>query len=64
MICNFSIKSNLKRKVSYIKNISKILKENYDYDIPTNKEDLCSLPGVGEKIANCNYDPIWISKLN
>ena len=41
-----------KRKISYIKNVSKILKEKYENDIPNNLNELKALPGVGNKIAN------------
>lgn len=33
-------------------NLSKILLEKYDGDIPNNREDLENLPGVGRKTAN------------
>lgn len=44
----------IKRKVGYIRSISEILKEYYNYDIPNSIELLCTLPGVGIKIANRN----------
>jgi len=41
-----------KRKVKYIKEISKIIIEKYKGDIPNNYEELIKLPGVGRKVAN------------
>ena len=42
-----------KRKIAYIKSVSKILKERHENDIPNNLNELMALPGVGPKIANC-----------
>lgn len=41
-----------KRKAHQIKEIAKIVKEEYDGKIPKRKEELLSLPGVGVKTAN------------
>lgn len=42
-----------KIKAKRIKEISKILVENFGGEVPENFEDLISLPGVGRKTANC-----------
>jgi len=36
----------LQTKVQYIKKTTKILKENFNGDIPNNVKELCSLPGM------------------
>ena len=41
----------LQRKVEYIKKTSLVLKTQYNYDIPNTVEQLCSLSGVGPKMA-------------
>eukprot|EP00088_Acartia_fossae_P057755 TRINITY_DN6740_c0_g1_i6.p1 TRINITY_DN6740_c0_g1~~TRINITY_DN6740_c0_g1_i6.p1 ORF type:complete len:270 (-),score=75.16 TRINITY_DN6740_c0_g1_i6:155-964(-) len=38
-------------KVKYIKEVCKVLKEDYDSDIPRTVEELCNLKGVGPKMA-------------
>ncbi|VDN04832.1 unnamed protein product [Thelazia callipaeda] len=48
-----------KRKAVYIKKVAEILKESYDYDIPDTVEGLCSLPGVGEKMAYLAMHCAW-----
>lgn len=40
-------------KASRIKKISKILLEKFHGKVPSNMDDLLSLPGVGRKTANC-----------
>lgn len=45
-----------KRKIFFIKSISKILKEKYENDLPNNLNELKELPGVGPKIANRRKD--------
>ncbi|VDM73125.1 unnamed protein product [Strongylus vulgaris] len=41
-----------KRKAVYIQKAAAILKEKYNGDVPDSFEDLCSLPGVGPKMAH------------
>ncbi|KAK6745292.1 hypothetical protein RB195_011801 [Necator americanus] len=41
-----------KRKAVYIQKTAAILKEKYKGDVPDSIEDLCSLPGVGPKMAH------------
>ncbi|KHJ77112.1 base excision DNA repair protein, HhH-GPD family [Oesophagostomum dentatum] len=41
-----------KRKAVYIQKTAAILKEKYDGDVPDSIEGLCSLPGVGPKMAH------------
>ncbi|ETN86268.1 hypothetical protein NECAME_16444 [Necator americanus] len=40
------------RKAVYIQKTAAILKEKYKGDVPDSIEDLCSLPGVGPKMAH------------
>jgi len=40
-------------KAARIKEVSKILVEKYNSNVPPNLEDLLSFPGVGRKTANC-----------
>lgn len=40
-------------KAKRIKEVSKILGEKFKGEVPSNLEDLLSLPGVGRKTANC-----------
>uniref|UniRef100_A0A8R1TR54 Endonuclease III homolog n=1 Tax=Onchocerca volvulus TaxID=6282 RepID=A0A8R1TR54_ONCVO len=48
-----------KKKAIYIKKVAEILKEHYDGDIPNTVEGLCSLPGVGEKMAYLAMHTAW-----
>ena len=48
-----------KTKVKYLKKTAIILKEQYDCDIPDNVKDLCSLPGVGPKMAYICMNIAW-----
>ncbi|XP_023319765.1 endonuclease III-like protein 1 isoform X2 [Eurytemora carolleeae] len=48
-----------KRKVAYIKETSKVLLEKYNSDIPDTVEDLCSLKGVGPKMAYICMNVAW-----
>lgn len=41
-----------RNKAKFIKNTSKKLVEDFDGDVPNNRKDLMSLPGVGRKTAN------------
>lgn len=45
--------------MKYIKETSKILKEKYDGDIPNTAELLCTLPGVGPKMAYLCMKCAW-----
>ena len=40
------------KKASYIKDIASILIDRYDGDVPTNRNELITLPGVGRKTIN------------
>jgi len=42
-----------KVKAARIKEVSKILVNDYNSEVPTDFEDLINLPGVGAKTANC-----------
>jgi len=48
-----------KRKVSYIKETSQVLKDEYDGDIPDTVEGLCKLKGVGPKMAHLTMNIAW-----
>ncbi|CAF1368524.1 unnamed protein product [Didymodactylos carnosus] len=48
-----------RRKVQYLKETCKILHKKYDDDIPDTLEGLCSLPGVGPKMAYLTMDFAW-----
>lgn len=41
-----------KTKARSIQAIAKMIKEDFDYKVPDNMDDLLKLPGVGRKIAN------------
>lgn len=43
----------------YIKNTADILHRDYADDIPQNVDDLCSLPGVGPKMAFLALQVAW-----
>jgi len=45
--------------VKYIKRTSEILRDQYDGDIPDTVEKLCSLPGVGPKMAHLCMNSAW-----
>ncbi|KAK9885180.1 hypothetical protein WA026_010688 [Henosepilachna vigintioctopunctata] len=48
-----------KSKVKYIKNTTKLLKENYNGDIPNTVKELCKLSGVGPKMAHICMKTAW-----
>ncbi|XP_018335211.1 endonuclease III-like protein 1 isoform X2 [Agrilus planipennis] len=48
-----------KSKVKYIKKTSEVLKNKFNGDIPKTLEDLCSLPGVGPKMAHLCMQIAW-----
>ncbi|CAL8079349.1 unnamed protein product [Calicophoron daubneyi] len=48
-----------KQKAVYIKKTCQILRDKYDGDIPNTVEDLCSLPGVGPKMAHLAMKCAW-----
>uniref|UniRef100_A0A8D2LME4 Endonuclease III-like protein 1 n=1 Tax=Varanus komodoensis TaxID=61221 RepID=A0A8D2LME4_VARKO len=50
-----------KRKVSYIKQTTAILKRDYAGDIPKTVAELVKLPGVGPKMAHLVMDIAWQS---
>jgi endonuclease III len=47
------------KKASYIKRAADILRDKFDGDIPDTVEGLCSLPGVGEKMAHLCMQAAW-----
>lgn len=48
-----------KKKIKYIKDTCKILREKYNDDIPDTVELLCTLPGVGPKMAHLCMKTAW-----
>jgi endonuclease-3 len=48
-----------KTKAKHILKSSLILKEKYDFDIPDTVDGLCSLPGVGPKMAYIAMSVAW-----
>src|SRR5690606_15082494 len=49
-----------KNKAKYLKQMSKILVEQYNGDIPRSVEDLCKLPGIGPKMAYLAMNCAWM----
>lgn len=47
------------KKAGYIKRVAVILRDEYNGDIPDTVEGLCSLPGVGEKMAHLCMSAAW-----
>jgi endonuclease-3 len=47
------------KKAAYIKRVAVILRDKYGGDIPDTVEGLCSLPGVGEKMAHLCMTAAW-----
>jgi len=47
------------KKAGYIKRVAVILRDQYGGDIPDTVEGLCSLPGVGEKMAHLCMTAAW-----
>ncbi len=43
---------SFRRKALYLRDIAKILDENYNGKVPRDRDELISLPGVGRKTAN------------
>ncbi|EEB16435.1 endonuclease III, putative [Pediculus humanus corporis] len=48
-----------KQKTKYLKQTCQVLKEKFDGDIPNTVELLCSLPGVGLKMAHICMKTAW-----
>ncbi|VDM56782.1 unnamed protein product [Angiostrongylus costaricensis] len=48
-----------KKKAVFIKKVAEILKEKYHGDVPDSVEGLCSLPGVGPKMAHLVMQIAW-----
>ncbi|KAF7487588.1 Endonuclease III-like protein 1 [Sarcoptes scabiei] len=48
-----------RRKAEYLKKTAKILKEDYDNDIPETLEEVMRLPGVGPKMAHLVMKTAW-----
>ena len=47
------------RKTDYLMKTARILRDKYDGDIPRSIKDLCSLPGVGPKMAYIAMQVAW-----
>lgn len=48
-----------RKKAAYIKRTAEILRDKWGGDIPGSVEGLCSLPGVGEKMAHLCMSAAW-----
>ncbi|GFY41738.1 hypothetical protein TNIN_314221 [Trichonephila inaurata madagascariensis] len=48
-----------KTKIKFIKNTTRILKDQYNGDIPRTYKELCKLPGVGPKMAHIVMSVAW-----
>lgn len=48
-----------KRKAGYLKSIARILRNDYDGDIPDTIEGMISLPGIGPKMAHLLIQRAW-----
>jgi len=48
-----------RNKAKYLLKTCKILKEQYNSDIPPNVSELCKLPGVGPKMAHLTMNIAW-----
>ena len=49
----------MQKKASYIKRTAQILADKYNCDIPETVEELCKLPGVGQKMAVLTVNIGW-----
>ncbi|VDK54919.1 unnamed protein product [Anisakis simplex] len=50
---------DVQKKAIYLKKTASVLKEKYESDIPRSIKELCSLPGVGLKMANLTMQHAW-----
>lgn len=57
--CYHKIPIIFQSKVKYIKKTTRILKDEYGSDIPNTSKTLCSLPGVGPKMAHICMNTAW-----
>lgn len=48
-----------RRKTGYIKQAAIRLRDDFDSDVPRTAEELCSLPGVGPKMAFLCLQAAW-----
>ncbi|KAF7428092.1 DNA N-glycosylase and apurinic/apyrimidinic (AP) lyase [Pleurotus ostreatus] len=48
-----------RRKTQYLKQTAQMLKDNFDSDVPKTVDELCSLPGVGPKMAFLTLHSAW-----
>lgn len=48
-----------RRKTGYIKSAASILEQQYQSDVPKDIDELCSLPGVGPKMAFLTLQSAW-----
>ncbi|KAF9809239.1 hypothetical protein IEO21_07468 [Rhodonia placenta] len=48
-----------RRKTQYIKQATQILRDEFNSDVPKTVEELCSLPGVGPKMAFLALQDAW-----
>jgi len=48
-----------RRKAGYLKNTAQKLRDDFDSDVPKTVDELCSLPGVGPKMAFLTLQTAW-----
>ena len=48
-----------RRKAGYLKNTAQKLRDDFDSDVPKTVDELCSLPGVGPKMAFLTLQVAW-----
>jgi len=48
-----------RRKTGYVKSAARILKSDFGGDVPKDVDDICSLPGVGPKMAYLCLQSAW-----
>lgn len=48
-----------RRKTGYLKKAAQKLRDDFDSDIPKTVDELCSLPGVGPKMAFLTLRTAW-----
>lgn len=48
-----------RRKTGYLKKAAQKLRDDFDSDVPKTVDELCSLPGVGPKMAFLALQTAW-----
>ncbi len=58
-LCYYSLRYLIRPPGRYIKQSALRLRDRFDSDVPKTVEDLCSLPGVGPKMAFLCLQAAW-----